>query len=456
MKMPKRTFAAITLAAIILAGAGCGSPTVPPPKPVTLTIWRTFDSQDTLRPIMTAYQQIHKNVSFDYHEIRPEEYKADLLRAFAEGTGPDIFSVHNTAMGEYRSLIAPLPKTLSIPYTEVRGTIKKETVTTVKTQATLPILQLERDYVDAVASDAEAPYQANAKAAPETRIWGLPLSMDTLALYYNKDLLNAAGIAEPPATWDQFQTMVTKLTSVGANNVLVQSGAAIGTSRNVERAFDVLSLLMMQNGTAMADSRGNPTFAARLDDGSSPGALATVFYTDFANPLKETYTWNASQPPSFDAFVAGKTAFFFGYSYHLASIRARAPKLRFGIAPVPQIAGSKVVNYANYWLETVSKSSKNQDWAWDFLQFATSADQVKTYLAAAKKPTARRALIETQITDIDLAPFAGQILTAKSWYKGNDSAVTEAAFLQLIDDALAGLKLDEAIRNAQNKVSQTL
>ena len=64
MKMPKRTFALAMLVAIVLTGQGCGTPTVPAPKAVTLTIWRTFDAEHTLRPIMTAYQAIHKNVSF--------------------------------------------------------------------------------------------------------------------------------------------------------------------------------------------------------------------------------------------------------------------------------------------------------------------------------------------------------------------------------------------------------
>jgi ABC-type glycerol-3-phosphate transport system substrate-binding protein len=457
MQPRKRVAIFLLLSSLVLTGQGCGSGSVPPPKPVTLTIWGVFDSQDTLQPIMVAYQAIHKNVSFDYHEVRVDTYKNDLLRAFADGTGPDIFAVHNTAMGEYRSLMAPLPPTLSIPYTEVQGTIKKETVTTVRTTATESVQQLEKDYVDVVAADAEAPYQANQKAAPVTAIWGLPLSVDTLALYYNKDLLNAAGIAQPPATWEEFQADVSKLTSVGPNNVIVQSGAAIGTSQNVERAFDIVSLLMMQNGTPMTDDRGNPTFAQHLQDNSAPGELATTFYTDFANPLKQVYTWNADQPPSFDAFVSGKTAFFFGYSYHLPEIRARAPKLHFAVTAVPQIAGSKVVNYANYWLESVSKASKNPSWAWDFIQFATGADQVKSYLAAGNKPTARRALIETQLSNPDLSVFAGQLLTAKSWYHGGDSVVTEAAFLQLIDDALGGkVKLGDAIRNAENKVLQTL
>jgi len=449
----------LLVAAVFTMGAGCGGPSkaeVEAAKPVTITIWRVFDADDTFSSIMSAYQALHRNVSFEYRTLRIEEYEEELLKAFAEGTGPDVFSVHNTWIGGYENLIAPLPATLTIPYTEVRGTIKKETITTLKEEPTLSIRALNKDFVGVVPEDVIRPYQPNPKAEPEDRIWGLPMSVDSLALFYNKDLLDAAAIAQPPATWTQFQENVVALTSLGVDDVILQSGAAIGTSRNVERSFDILSLLMMQNGTTMVDDRGRARFAEEAADRTVPGAEAVRFYTEFASPLKEVYTWNAEQPTSFDAFVTGKTAFFFGYSYHIPLIRTRAAKLNFGITSMPQIENAEAVNYANYWVETVAKSSKYQNWAWDFVQFATSEQQVESYLTEAVKPPARRALIDGLLEDEDLSVFASQLLTAKSWYRGEDVAVAEQAFLDLIDQALAGAIVEDEIAQAQNKVNETL
>lgn len=453
-------FAAFAVfAMLVTTGAGCGGPSeaeLAANDPVTITIWRVFDDDSTFTETMNAYREIHKNVSFDYRTLRYEEYQDELLRALAEGNGPDVFSINNGWIGQYESLILPLPKTLSIPYTEIRGTIKKETVVTLKEEPAMTVRELETNFVDAVADDVVRDYQPNPKQEAEKRIFGIPLSVDTLALFYNKDLFNAASIAEAPKTWTEFQEDVTKLTTIGADDAIVQSGAAIGTSRNVERAFDVLSLLMMQNGTVMADSRGAATFGNELDDNSLPGADAVRFYTEFANPLKSVYAWNDAQPSSFDAFTSGKAAMFLGYSYHVPLIRARSPKLSFGVAPVPQISSGRTVNYANYWVETVSKSTKNPNWAWDFVQFASEAEQVDTYLAAAGKPTALRSLINAQLQDDDLSTFAGQLFTAKSWYLGNDAAVAESAFLELIDATIKGGELERLIRDAQNKVNQTL
>lgn len=459
--MPRKTLLIFLLFTfLITTGQGCGGPSATELKatqPVTITIWRVFDDDDTLREIMNAYRALHSNVSFKYRQMRVDEYKEELLRAFAEGTGPDIFSIHNTWLNEFQSLIGPLPVSLTIPYVEVRGSVKKETIITLREEASLTPAQVRRDFVDAVAKDVVKSYQPNPQATPQERIFGLPLYLDTLAMFYNKDLLNAAGIAEPPTTWTQFQEAVIALTTIGIDDIIVQSGAALGGSDNVERAFDIVSLLMMQNGTPMIDARGRCTIG--WEDRANktvPGADAVRFYTDFANPLKEVYSWNSRQPNSFDAFTSGKTAFFFGYSYHLPQIRARAQKLNFAVAPIPQIGGGRTVNFANYWVETVSKATANANWAWDFVQFASEADQVQSYLKNANRPTARRDLINSQIDDEDLGPFVSQLLTAESWYKGKDIEVAEQAFLDLIDAALAGKIIEDEIDITQSKVNQTL
>ncbi len=453
-----RRHLAILLLPLVLLGAGCGGTNAAEKlatTPVTLTIWRVFDDDSTLAGIMSAYQALHPNVSFSYRELRFDEYGDELIRSFAEGKGPDIFSLHNTWIGTYESLIQPLPPSLTIPYSETRGTIKKETVYTVLEEPTLSQRALKSSYVDVVVEDVLRSYQPNARAEAKDLIFGLPLGLDSLAVYYNKDLLNAAGIPEPPLTWTQFQDQVSQLTQLNASDAIVQAGAAMGTSRNVERAFDLVSILMMQNGTQMTDSRGRATFAQETEAGFL-GGEALRFYTDFANPLKAVYTWNEDMPDSFDAFVSGNTAFFFGYSYHYDLIRAANSKLDFAVSPLPQIDGGKTVNYANYWVETVAKSSDAGDWAWDFVQFAASEDRVGSYLKAARKPAALRSLINTQLDDEVLSVFAGQTLTADSWYRAGDATVAEEAMLNLIDAFLAGDEQERALKDAQNQVNQSL
>lgn len=429
-------------------------------KPVNLVYWRVFDDEDAFSEIIAAYRVFHPNVSITYRKLRYEEYEKELLDAMAENRGPDIFSIHNTWIKKYQTKIVPLPKTITLPYQYVAGTIKKEVVTEMRTTPTLSLRALKTDFVDQVAADVLLPYQEDPTKPFEDRIFGLPLSLDNLALFYNRDLLNAAGIPEPPLTWTEFQEQVKRLTKIDKTGKILQSGAAIGTGKNVERAGDILSLLMMQNGTRMTDEAGNATFN-QIPPGATlpapPGVEALAFYTDFASPYKEVYTWNKEMPNSLEAFITGKTAFFFGYTYHLPQIKARAPKLNFAVAKAPQIAGGAEINFANYWVEVVSKKTEHLNEAWDFVQFLVKAENAKNYLAKTKKPTALRALIKEQAEDIDLANFVAQILTAKSWYKGKDALTVERIFEDMIEQVVDGLAtLEEAIGLAATKVNQTI
>jgi ABC-type glycerol-3-phosphate transport system substrate-binding protein len=252
---------------------------------------------------------------------------------------------------------------------------------------------------------------------------------------------------------------VTRFDGIGT---IIQSGAAIGAADNVDRSPDILQLLMMQNGAAMTDADGVASFdeypPELVGRPLPPGAEALVFYTDFANPEKEVYSWNDKMPNSLDAFVSGKTAYFFGYAYHLPVIRQLNRNLNFGIAPMPQIAGNPDVNIANYWIETVSNKTAHPDEAWEFVQFVTNAQNAPTYLNATNKPTARRGLVSSQLEDLDMSVFASQVPSARSWYHGTDAPAMEEAFRTMIRQYLSGDDEDPAnvVRIGATKVNQTI
>jgi multiple sugar transport system substrate-binding protein len=468
--MPKR-FRSLIIIPIVLAlfGQGCtqkpSAQITNATKPVVLTWWRVFDSGETVQPIVSAYRAMHPNVTIDYKTLRLDEYENKLVNAMAEDRGPDILTLHNTWIPKYQNKLAPIPDTITVPFTHIEGSIKKESVTQLVTNPGLSVKDLKKNFIDTVADDVVLNVPAeNPKLPNVDKIFGLPLAADTLVMYYNKDLLNAAGIAQPPVYWtdstDSFQKMVPKLTKQDAQGNIVQSGAALGTAKNVDRFADILSLLMMQNGTKMKGSDNAAIFnqiPVELSGRPNPPADdALVFYTDFANPAKEVYSWNDKMPSSLTAFASGQTAFFFGYAYNLPTIRAQAPKLNLGIAKVPQISGNPEINYANYWVEGVSKKSANINWAWDFLEFATSAEQATKYLDAAHRPTALRALIGKQTADIDLSVFADQLLTAKSWYHGKNEAAAEQALADMIYAALNGANIRKIINDTANRVNQTI
>jgi multiple sugar transport system substrate-binding protein len=449
---------AITLlfASLLFAGQGCiggGGGSTVSDAPVTLDYWRVYDPDDAFTDIIRSYQATKPNVRINYRELRPERYEEELVRAIAEGNGPDIFTLPNTKLREYQNLIAPMPSSITVTELETRGTLRREVVPVSKQKPTLTTRALRNNFVDQVTEDVLFPVQT--PEGPTDVIHGLPLALDTLVLYYNRDLLNEAGIAQPAENWSEFQGHIELLTDFNSDGSITQHGVGLGTAGNVDRATDILSLIMMQAGVEMSDSRGRPTFANANDDRELPALDALTFYTDFANPVKSVYTWEDDRQSALNAFTAGQAAYFIGYSYHEPIIRAGAPQLNFAVSTVPQIAGAKQVNFANYWVETVADTSQNIDTAWDFLLYATDSQHVTSFLDETSKPTARKDLISNQVDDEFLGPFAEQVLTAVHWYKGEDIDRAEEALEDLIDNFLGAEDPEDLLNLTQSKVEQT-
>ncbi len=460
----KKLFILSILAALTLSGALCK--TVPKEvteasKPVQLTYWRVFDDSDAFSDIIAEYNKLHPNVNVAYRKLTYGEFEQKLLQAMAEDRGPDIFSIHNAWMNGYQTKLLPLPASITLPYRTIQGTIKKDVVWEMQTKKSLAVKDIKSQFADQVASDVIISEIDSKTGAAADKIYGLPLSLDTLTLFYNKALLNAAGIPEPAKDWQTLQDHVKKLTKQDAQGNITQSGAALGSAINIDRSTDILSALMMQNGAEMTDDSGRAAFNL-VPEGltgrtMAPGLEALTFYTDFASPQKEVYSWNETLPNSLDSFIQGKVAYMFSYAYNLPIIKSRAPKLNFGVAKLPQISGNKEINFANYWVEVVSKKTTHPNEAWDFVQFAAGAEMAKKYLDKTKKPTALRSLIQKQSEDIDLFPFVSQILTAKSWYNGKNALSAEQAIKDMIASIISGAKTAaEAINLGVQKVNQTL
>ena len=252
-------------------------------------------------------------------------------------------------------------------------------------------------------------------------IYALPLSIDTLAMIYNKDLFNTAGIATIPATWEALQADLPALRRVNAQGQVTQAAFALGGSEaSIADAPDIVFLLMMQNGTEMTSTDGTTVkFATGTSNNDTSGPNAFDYYLQFANAAGSNYTWNDGMGDAIDAFAQGKVAVIFDYPSALATITAKAPFLNYGVAAMPQPANAAVtVNYAKYNGLAVSRNSANVLGAWNFIiNLTTSPTDENIYLKDAGGAPALRSAIAADQTDPVMSVFAAQALTAKSWHE---------------------------------------
>src|SRR3989339_483377 len=290
--MAKKIISFCVLFIILFSITGCGLNRVDNTtkryiQPVTLNYWRVWDGPDDFADIIAAYTAAHPFVKINYRKLRYDEYEQALIEAFATDRGPDIFSIHNSWTRKYqeKGLITAMPEKITMAYPIVSGSIKKEVTWELRPSPVVNSNKVKTDFIDAVYDDVVISTIDERTKQPKEQVFALPLSVDTLTMYYNKDLFNNAGIVAAPAFWNrEFQQNVKKLTKQNNKGEIIQSGVALGGSDNIERYSDILALLMMQSGAEMMD-KNQVTFYKAPNSSTQknyfPGQDALRFYTDF-------------------------------------------------------------------------------------------------------------------------------------------------------------------------------
>lgn len=390
----------------------------PAGTPVTLTVWG-IDPPAAFKDTLSGYKTLRQNVTVNYIQVPAAGYDEAVLKALATGKGPDVFVIGNHDILSRGSLLSPAPATQ------------------------ISLVNIQNAFPQAVIQDFVL----------GGNVYALPLYMDTLALIYNKQIFDQAGIAVPPATWQEVLDLVPRLRALDASGQIERAAIAIGGSeKSVTHASDILNLVMLQNGVNIAADNGKPNFAS-----NSGSSLAFKFYLQFADAASPAYTWNDQMDNSLESFASQRTAMALAYRSDIAEIKKQSPFLDLGVAAAPQISADYAVNYPSYRGLAVWVGSKSKAWAWDFVLFAsTNSAAQNSYLAATGRVAALRSLITTQQANPDLSVFARAALTARSWKMGDYDRM-RTIFSNAIQNVQSGAKeSDAALKDAEAQINQLL
>ena len=149
--------------------------------------------------------------------------------------------------------------------------------------------------------------------------YGIPFLVDPLVLFANRSILSSSGIAKPPATWEALIGLRTERRApLTPTRQITRGLIALGTYDNVHSARAVLSSLFLQTNIPVSSYVSSGALVADLggsdaSGGAPPGRAVLGFYTQFADPSKVSYTWNASLPDSERMFLTGDLALYLGY-----------------------------------------------------------------------------------------------------------------------------------------------
>ncbi|MDH6121763.1 multiple sugar transport system substrate-binding protein [Kitasatospora sp. GAS204A] len=331
---------------LALTGTACGggssSTGASNSSPKTLTYWASnqgasldIDKQ-VLTPELKKFEQ-QTGIKVNLEVVPWSDLLNRILAATASGQGPDVLNIGNTWSASLQATGALLPFD-SATFAKIGGADR---------------------FMPATIASAGAAGQSPA---------AVPLYSMAYGLYYDKKLFQAAGIANPPTTWDELVSDGKKLTTGSQYGLAIEGG---NVSENVHNVFT----LGQQHGTGFFDAAGKPQF-------DSPAAVAAVKqYVDFiaadkiAAPGDAEYAANQSVTD----FATGKAAMLM---WQAAGANLKSHGMNpddFGVVPVPvppgatgAMATSSMVAGINL---AVFKNTKNLDGALNFVKFMTSTDE---------------------------------------------------------------------------------
>lgn len=378
----------------------------------SVSVWGELPRQIVAEYFTTLNTQ-NQDLKISYTELPSENFDQAVLEALASGKGPDVVLITDDMLLKYKD------KAFMIPFTSYsEGQIKTNFI---------------REAELLITKDG---------------LMGFPVTVDPLVLYYNRDLFDKAGIAVPPKNWDEIKNLVPLLTTVDKGNFTIkQSALPFGDFDNIAHAKEIITALLLQTGNPLYKKDISdyfiPTFK-QVYDQKHTSMNVLDFYTSFASPTSELYTWNRGLPNSEQQFLVGKSAMYIGYASELFALQQKNPNFNFDVVPFPQIAdATSAVTYGKMLSAVVIKSTQNVAAAYYTAALLSGVDAQKYLSEKLSVPPVRRDLLAIRPSQTYAQVFYNGALTARSWIDPN-TVVTSKIIRDMIAAINSGSDSSEA------------
>ena len=247
---------------------------------------------------------------------------------------------------------------------------------------------------DFIAADADwdwedFPEGLRADVTVNGNVVGVPYRQDLRTLWYNQEMLSAAGFDAAPTTWDEL-VQVALATTVKDGNVFSVEGYHLSdSSGNWQKDWQpYLIWLHMAGGSFLSEDLTTCT----LD---SPEALqALEFLHSLVHEHGVTAYPGIEPQGDLNVIAAADTAMMFGNADVERVLNLYAPDQVDNIFPAAPLTGS--VQATHSWVNKffISSQSGNVERSWDLLRFLTRKDILEIYAAANNNTPPRLSLLE--------------------------------------------------------------
>jgi multiple sugar transport system substrate-binding protein len=376
-------------------------------EPVKVTLWDYNAAEATvqaLTKLIEDYQKEHPNVKIERTYVPFADIKNKLLLGSAAGQLPDIVWIDN-------------PDHQAFSASGILADLTKE----VKEWG-----QADKYF--------KGPWSSTMY---KDKNYGVPTSSNNLALFYNADMLEAAGV-KPPANWQELQDAAKKLTK---NGVYGFGATAIRTEQGM---FQFLPFIW-QSGSDLNNFNSPGTVEAlKLWKGMVDGGVMS----------KEVLSQD--QQAIMLQFTAGKTAMVVNGTWQLPLVTKDA-KFKWGVVPLPSNKQGGTILGGENW--AITSTSKVKDVAWDLIKYSQEPARLKDYLIASGRLPSRTDMIKdaTWQNDNSMKVFADSMEVAKARAYGPNYPKVSDAVQEMLQQVLTGVKApEEAVKETETKIKPLL
>jgi multiple sugar transport system substrate-binding protein len=272
------------------------------------------------------------------------------------------------------------------------------------------------------------------------KIWGAPRVTDAGFLYYRTDEVKSV-----PATWQEVYDIAKQ-----KGGIVYQGASYEGLTCNfLELAFAAGGKVLSDDGKkSEINSPENLKALQFMVDGIKSGAAPKAVTTYMEEPARR-------------AFESGKATFERQWPYAYALGKA-APKIKgkFAVAPFPSFEGGGKAGILGGHNMVVSAYSKNPGAALKFIDFMTSADEMKfNAVKYSKSPVLKATYADSAVKKA--IPFADQLQQAVEQAKSRPVtpvySLVSSAIYKNVNAALSGeMSAQDALKKADGDINKAL
>ncbi|GGU69878.1 sugar ABC transporter substrate-binding protein [Streptomyces daghestanicus] len=230
------------------------------------------------------------------------------------------------------------------------------------------------------------------------KVYGVTPAVNAAVLFYNKDMLDEAGVAVP-RTWDELKAAAQRLTRPG------RYGMAVSAGNTAESSWQFLPFLWSNGGE-------------ETDLGDPRAAQALGLWTDLVRSgamSRSVLNWD--QADVHDQFAAGRTAMMINGPWRISALE-KAGDIRWGTAPIPvRERGQSVVTAlgGELWTVPTTASPARQAKAAEVIDCLTGRDTMLTVAGQYSTVPARTAVAEEYVEHKpSMAVFADAVEHARA------------------------------------------